>query len=261
MEMLLDLTVLASEEFVPPSDWRAQVAVPMAVLILLGSIYLLLRANLGTRRAYLVQASSFFGVMLFLSLFWTVGAPGTPPFTGPQNLPGQPIDYYQPKWVPFAGDSVVAEQPEYQAVQGYPETFDEVPAEQEGLAEDGAGAIQEFFSTNPADDGGDSWVIGDDWVVTATAYTVAENGRSLLAVEYTEPSEPGEAAPEGESYVAFGFFQEDRRIIPNLVFILASAAGLLLHLALLAADERRERRDLEEDLGVEAEEERVPTPV
>ena len=258
MELIFDLAVLASEEFVPPDDWRAQIAVPTGILFLLGGVFMLLRSNLGTRRAYFVQASSFFGFMLMISLFWALGAPGTPPFQGPQNLPGQPLDYYQEKWVPFAQDSLIAEEPEYADVQGYPETFQDVPAEvDEDFVEDGVEDVQAFFAGDEA--GGQ---VGEDWIPTDVQYAVADNNRPMVAVQFTEPQEdaPLEPDPDGESYVAFGFFEEGNLIFPSLVFVVLSLVGFILHLVLLAWDERQERRDLEEDLTRRTEEERVPTP-
>lgn len=258
MEVLLDLAVLASEEFVPPGDWRAQIAFPVGALFLLGSVYVLLRSNLGTRRAYFVWGSSFFGFMFMLTLFWAFGAPGTPMFSGPQNLPGQPIDYYQPKWVPFAGDSLIAEQPEYEAVQGFPNTFGDVPESQETLTQEGTGPIQDFFASEAA--GGQ---VDADWIPTQIWYAEATNGRPMIAVEFAEPSpdDPTQAAAGGETYVAFGFFQAGNVIFPNLIFIGLSLAGFVLHMVLLAWDERQERRELEEDLAAEQpERERVPTP-
>lgn len=256
MNFLLDLAVLASEEYVPASDWRAQIALPMGILILLGGVYLLLRANLGTRRGYFLLGSSFFGFMLLISMFWAFGGPGTPPYSGPQNLPGQPIDYYQPKWIPFAGDSVVADQPEYEAVSQFPEGFEPLEEGDDSQADEGKDTIQEFFASEEA-----GQPMRDSWVVTEMGTTEAENGRPLLGVEYTEADEdePMEPAADGDSYVAFGYFQEGNLMLPNLVFIVLSALGFAFHVGLLAWDERRERRDLEEDLGV-TEEERVPTP-
>lgn len=257
MSILFDLAVLASEEYVPPSDWRAQIALPMGILILLGGVYLLLRANLGTKRGYLLLGSCFFGFMLLISMFWAFGAPGTPPYSGPQNLPGQPIDYYQPKWIAFADDSVVADQPEYQAVQQYPEGFEIVEEGEDSGADEGADAIQEFFSSEEA-----GQQVRDNWVVTEIGVTEAENGRQLVGVEHTEPDSdaPTEPAEGGDSYVAFAYFEEGNLMLPNLVFIILSAIGFVLHVLLLALDERRERRDLEQDLGAAEEEERVPTP-
>lgn len=262
-ELLLDLVVIAaSEEFVPPEDWRAQIALPVGIIFLLGGVFMLLRSNLGTRRAYLVQASAFFGFMLMISLFWAFGAPGTPAHSGPQNLPGQPLDYYQPKWVPFASDSLVAEMPEFDVAQDYPEGWSEEPPADltEDQAEDGVEDIRAFFAEEEAGEQvGELWVPNVD--ETPILYAEADDGRPMMAVEYVEADALGEVEDPDNTYLAFGFFDEGFPLFPSLVFIVLSGGGFLLHMALLGWDERQERRELEEDLGEEAERERVPAGV
>lgn len=205
------LLVLAAEggHGIPGNDWRAQIAVPLGTLLFFGSIYLLLRANLGTRRGYLVLATSFFGFMIIYSLFWTFGAPGTPPATGPQNLPGQELDAYEDTWRPFAGDSNLAADPNYAIVKTYPEGFADTPVEVglpanvEGQAETGSDDIKTFFSTPPAEGGALSKpTMGATWAETDRKYARAENGRALIGVEYQQTWQvgqlpPGEAAGEG----------------------------------------------------------------
>src|SRR5688572_24478959 len=112
MSTTTDLLVLATEGGIPTSNPWSQLAVPLGVLIFVGSVYLLLRSNLGTRRGYLVMSTSLWGFGFLLSLFWAFGAPGTPANTGPQNLPGQELDAYQPVWFPFAADSNLATAPD-----------------------------------------------------------------------------------------------------------------------------------------------------
>ena len=206
------LLVLASESHgIPGSDWRAQIAVPLGTLIFFGSIYLLLRANLGTRRGYLVMATSFFGFMIIYSLFWTFGAPGTPPATGPQNLPGQELDAYEDTWRPFAGDSALADDPVYAAAKTYPEGFADTPQEAglpaniEAQAETGSDDIKTFFSTPPGEGGAlQTPTMGPTWAETDRKYARAENGRAIIGVEYQQTWQVGQLPPgtqleEGES--------------------------------------------------------------
>src|SRR5688500_18590401 len=139
--------VLATEGGIPPSSHWAKLAVPIGFLAFIGLTYMLVRSNLGTRRGYLVTFSSLFGFLLVYALFWTFGAPGTPPNTGPQNLPGQELDAYQPVFRMFAPDSLIAEDPDYAVVQSYPDGFSEEAPE--GLTEDVQVAVDEtktFFS-------------------------------------------------------------------------------------------------------------------
>jgi hypothetical protein len=71
-----------------------------ALILFVGSIYILLSAIFGLRMAYLVLAVSLFGWMIIFSLLWTVGQPsilgvtGTLPNLGPRGV--------EPHWQVFA---------------------------------------------------------------------------------------------------------------------------------------------------------------
>jgi hypothetical protein len=200
------LAVAAAEEYVPPDDWRGVIALPAAIIIFFGAIFLLLKSNLGTRRAYLVEASTFFGFMLILSLFWGFGAPGTPRNTGPQSLPGQPADYYTPKWVAFAPDSTLAQE-RFGLVNQFPEGFTEVGvAGDEGGAEEGGGeaggggeADAEGADESPIggadeigaffrEEHGGEQLIGDDWVLAGAPWVAtAESGEEVVGATFARP--------------------------------------------------------------------------
>lgn len=248
LDLLTILASAANEEFVPPTDWRAIIALPTAILLFFGSIFLLLRSNLGTRRAYLVEASAFFGFMVILSTFWTFGAPGTPQATGPTNLPGTQPNAYQPTWTAFAGDSLIADEPAYSIVKEFPEGFGPVPEDFAQEAETGAADIQTFFAS---EEGGGN--LGDLDEIVEVQYAEATNGRPIIAVTYQPVGETGE--PEGDPVTFFGFFDEGNIIFPGLVMMALSLLGFLLHLFLLDRDEQRERKETEE---VTSEGEKVP---
>jgi hypothetical protein len=202
------LVVLASESHgIPGSDWRAKVAVPVGVLIFLGSVYLLVRSNLGTKRGYLVTGTSLFGFMVIYASFWTFGAPGTPPATGPQNLPGQELDAYEDTWRAFAGDSLVADDPNYDIVKTYPEGFEDTPeaagltADFESTADTGSDDTKTFFSTKEGPL--TTPPILGTWDEVDRKYAMADNGRPIIAVTYQQTYQiatlpPGEAPPEGD---------------------------------------------------------------
>lgn len=200
------LAAAANEEYVPPDDWRGAVALPLAILIFFGAVFLLLKSNLGTRRAYLVEATCFFGFMTVLSLFWGFGAPGTPRNTGPQSLPGQSADYYTPKWVPFAGDSTLADE-RFSIVKQYPEGFEEAAgsggeggegtdaaaagdtgqADTEGAEADPAGGADEIGNFFREEHGG-TQLIGDDWVQAGAPFvTTTETGEEVVAATFAKP--------------------------------------------------------------------------
>lgn len=193
--------VLAVESHgIPGSDWRAKLAVPLGIVIFLGSVYMLVRANLGTRRGYLVMATSLFGFMVIYASFWTFGAPGTPPATGPQNLPGQSLDAYEDTWQAFAGDSLVADDPTYAVAKTYPEGFAEAP-EGAGLepgfedeANIGADEILTFFSTKAGPL--QQPPMGEEWAEAERSYAVAENGRPIIAVTFQQAYQVAQVNPD-----------------------------------------------------------------
>ncbi|MPZ72424.1 MAG: hypothetical protein GEU74_04220 [Nitriliruptorales bacterium] len=298
------LTILAAEAHgIPGSDWRAKVAVPVGVLVFFGSVYLLVRSNLGTRRGYLVMATSWFGFMIIYSLFWAFGAPGTPPATGPQTLPGQELDAYEDTWRAFAGDSLIAEDPDYAVAKTYPEGFSDSPEEAglpagfTGTADTGADDIQTFFS----DEEGPMQKppVGPQWGEVDRKYAQARNGRPILAVTYQqtwqvgqlpqgeqlaegesppltpdgenvegnrsnvapEGTEIGDIVEDGETYTAFGYFDAGSPMFPSLVVFGIIVLLFALHAVLLAADERRERREREALAGeAAAAQQRTPEP-
>lgn len=229
--------VLFAAQGTPPDSIVAKLAVPLGALFFLGSIYMLLRSNLGTRRGYLVFGTAFFGFMIIQSLFWAFGAPGTPIATGPTNLPGQPANEYQPTWVPFAGDSRLA-QGEYAWVADAP--FGPVPEEFAAEAEVGVGDIQGFFSAEEHE------VIKATWKPSTVEYARQDGGYPVLRVTYVETDDAGAAKPGGKQETLYGFFDKGNPSFPAVVFLFISLAGFALHALLLDRDEQRTKRELAE---------------
>lgn len=286
---------------IPGSDWRAKIALPLGIVIFLGSVYMLVRANLGTRRGYLVMSASLWGFMVIYGLFWAFGAPGTPPATGPQNLPGQSLDAYEDTWRAFAGDSLIADDPTYSVAKTYPEGFADSP-EGAGLdpgfeaeADTGSDDIKSFFATQEGPL--QQPPISAMWEEVDRGYAVAENGRPIIAVTYQETyqvaqtgagdppadgppvltpdgervaddesnvapegAEIGDVVEGGETYTAFAYFDAGSPAFPSLVALGIFVVLFIIHIGLLALDERRERRDREALAARSAtdEPERVP---
>lgn len=268
--------LLASEGGIPADSLLTQSAVPLGILIFLGLPFMLLRSNLGTRRAYLVLVTSFFGFMALISAFWAFGAPGTPATTGPTNLPGQVPDEYQPIWVPFAEDSEIAADPAYAAVVGDAAAFDPVEAgaevaESDEAAEDEGGSlgegpnvvtgvadIQNFFSA-AQEETGYAPRIDATSIPTDVGLGEADNGRPVVRATFVETyqmdaegnlpddapegAEVGDLVEGGEAFTAYAFFDGGNPVFPSLVFIAISLAGFALHALLLFADEQGERRE------------------
>lgn len=79
------------------ADFRAVVVVVIAVVFLIGSIYMLLASNFGARLGYLITMISLSGLMIIMSVLWLFGAPGTTTATGPRGP--------EPHWIPFTAES------------------------------------------------------------------------------------------------------------------------------------------------------------
>lgn len=291
IEAMQALVVFGAETH-PPDSVVAKITVPIAILVFFGSTYLLLRANLGTKRGYLVLATTFFGFIMLFSLFWGFGGWGTPPAAGPTQLPGQPGDELQPKWVPFAQDSRLASQPNYEMVKQYPEGFqvfsgesgeetlnqvqqsleqenlDAMPAvrdsmmqfdEQIALIEDGVDRINDFFAQDQLL--GQSFGLVDD-LDKPVEIGLAQNqaGELVMAVTYQEfNQQEAQVVPDGETHTGFGFYKQGAPLLPSFVMFALGLVLFVLHAWLLDRDERLERRERERLTQTE-EPERVPEP-
>lgn len=286
--------VVFGAETHPPDSVVANIAVPIAILVFFGGTYLLVRSNLGTKRGYLVVATTFFGFIMLFSLFWGFGGWGTPQASGPTQLPGQPIDELEPRWIPFAQDSQLASQPAYDVVQNYPEGFevyeggnaDETLSaveqaiandqfettkplrdslvdfdEEIALVEDGTENIRSFFSQGEVLDGQASLdLVGELDEPVEIGFAEAGNGDLVMAVTYQEfDQENFEVVEGGETYTAFGYYERGAPLMPSLVFFAVALVLFALHAWLLDRDERLERRERER-LEQTEEPERVPEP-
>jgi len=97
--------LLAVEDVIPADHPVAILAVPLGLLFLSGSVYVLLWSNYGARKAGGIYGTAFFGFNILLGVFWWLGGPGIPPGLGISNLPGQAGDHYNPEWFAFEAGS------------------------------------------------------------------------------------------------------------------------------------------------------------
>jgi hypothetical protein len=106
---MTELLFLAVEEAIPADHPAAWLAVPIGLLFLSGSIYLLLWSNYGAKKGAAIYGVAFFGFAFFIGVFWWFGGPGIPPGLGISHLPGQTGDHYQERWYAFEPGSPRAE--------------------------------------------------------------------------------------------------------------------------------------------------------
>ena len=109
MNTLLTLTLLATEEGVPPDHIAATIVPIIGAFFFCGSVYLLLWSIYGWKKGALVYGIAFFGFGALIGVFWWFGAPGTPIATGLTYFPGQESNRYSAKWYPMEPGSERAE--------------------------------------------------------------------------------------------------------------------------------------------------------
>lgn len=98
---MTELLFLAVEEAIPADHPAAYLAVPIGLLFLSGSVYLLLWSNYGARKAGAIYGTAFFGFAFLIGVFWWFGGPGIPQGLGISHLPGERPDDYADDWYAF----------------------------------------------------------------------------------------------------------------------------------------------------------------
>ncbi len=86
--------LLAVEDVIPPDHPAAILAVPLGLLFMSGSIYVLLWSNFGARKAGGIYGTALFGWSFILGVCWWFGGPGIPSNLQTPNLPGRAVDHY-----------------------------------------------------------------------------------------------------------------------------------------------------------------------
>jgi hypothetical protein len=97
--------ILAVESVIPADHPVAILAIPLGLVFLSGSVYMLLWSNYGAKKAAAIYGTAFFGFNLLLGVFWWFGGPGIPTSLGITHLPGQPSNQYAEVWYPFEAGS------------------------------------------------------------------------------------------------------------------------------------------------------------
>jgi hypothetical protein len=222
----------------------------VAFVFLPGSVWMLLAANFGALKGYLISAIAFFGFMIMLSATWAFGLPGTPALTGPVGK--------EPAFVRFSGDDPVANR--YSRVKAFmgnaSNGWEAAPAEAEGgggqLSEadeqlkadlDTAkqAALSEFIAERNKDVRDSSQEL--DVVNTDTkVFHTAQDGTTLAAVVIS-PKEPpansGLRKPTFSPVAVFAYQDPGAPALPSYLFLAGSTLLFLLHVWLLALVERR----------------------
>jgi hypothetical protein len=227
---------------------KGALALAIAVLLLPGSVIMLLSANFGVLKGYLIGGAAFFGFVFVLSLIWTFGLPGTPALTGPKGT--------DPSFKPFAQNSATATK--YSAVQQFqgaasngwkeepaePVGGAKLPPDQETLRGDLETAKQAVVQTLITDTNKNVKDSSKELDVTnldQKVFYTNQNGTELVAVVVTGKQPPAGSGLEKPSFAPktfFSFRDPGAPYVPSLLVMGISLVLFLGHMLGLGAAER-----------------------
>ena len=215
-------------------------------LLLPGSVYMLLAANFGALKGYLIAATAFFGFLIMLSAVWLFGIPGTTPLTGPKGP--------QPTFVPFtlsdpaAGtyDSVRDFQagagsgwqpaPEGDVQEGSPEAT--LKADLDTARQEAVSQLIEETNANIKDSSKELDVTNLD----AKTYYTIQDGTEVAAIVIspkTPPAGSGLKRPDISPVTTFAYRDPGNPSLPSILFLIGSSVLFVAHMLLLGVAERR----------------------
>jgi hypothetical protein len=218
-----------------------------AMVLFVGSVYLLLSAIFGLRMAYLVLAVAFFGWMIILSMIWTFGQPpilgvtGTKTNLGPRGT--------EPHWQVFAaGTGSVASK--YPVTKAYPagpwhppDTVSKsavatvTTAVQDYLVNQGAAALEKEGTT----------VCTPESSPTANCFNLDLTAFVVQDVEFATAGSTHLAAAHafyaqgGPEITVFAYHDHGNVQVYSYAFLIASILGFAIHLPFLDRAEKKRK--------------------
>jgi hypothetical protein len=228
---------------------KGALVLAIAVLLLPGSVIMLLSANFGALKGYLIGGAAFFGFVFMLSLIWTFGLPGTPALTGPKGT--------DPSFKQFqASSSTASKYPQVQQFQGSegngwipepaePEGGGKLPADQEKLRADLETAKQSIMQqliTGTNKGVKDSSRELDVTNLDAKVFYNTRGGTELAAVVVSgkePPAGSGLRKPTFAPKTFFAYRDPGAPYLPSLIIMGLSLALLVVHVVGLGIAENR----------------------
>jgi len=218
-------------------------------ICLAGSVYMLLAANFGALKGYLIAATAFFGLLIMLSTTWAFGLPETPPLTGPKGTPASLKEFTRQ-------DPVASRFPKVDGFQGAagngwseapaaPEGGGKLPAADEELKADLDTARQAAVAKlihernkNVKDSSKELDVTNLD----SRSYHTTDDGTTVAAIVISPKAPPagsGLVRPNFAPVTVFAYKDKGAPLLPSYLFLAGSVALFAVHLLLLARAERR----------------------
>jgi hypothetical protein len=228
---------------------KGSLALATGVLLLPGSVIMLLSANFGVLKGYLIGATAFFGFVFMLSLIWTFGLPGTPALTGPKGTDpsfkqfelSSPVASKYPAARQFQGSGSNG----WRAEPAEPQGGGKLPADQETLRADletAKQAILQELITKTNKGVKDSSKELDVTNLDPKVFYTNQGGTELVAVRISGAEPPAGSGLQKPTFAPKDFFAYRDPGAPYLPSLIIMGAALLLclgHIFALGAVERR----------------------
>jgi hypothetical protein len=211
-----------------------------------GSVFMLLAANFGALKGYLIAATAFFGFVTMLSAVWLFGLPGTTPLTGPKGT--------QPSFKFFTiNDTQASTYDRVRDFQGSagngwqaaPTGEVQAGSPQETLKADLDTARQTAVSDLIAEKNKDVTDSSEELDVTnldAKAYYTIQDGTEVTAIVIspkTPPSGSGLKRPTFSPVTTFAYRDPGNPRLPSILFLVGAVVLFVIHMLLLGLAERR----------------------
>ncbi len=228
---------------------KGALALATGVLLLPGSVIMLLSANFGALKGYLIGAAAFWGFVFVLTVIWVFGLPGTPALTGPKGT--------DPSFKQFQLNSSVAAR--YTAAQQFqgaasngwkeepvePVGGAKLPTDQEALRADletAKQAIQQKLIIDFNKDVKESSKELDVTNIDAKVFYTNQKGTELAAVVMSGKEPPKGSGLEKPTFAPKTFFayrDPGAPYVPSLIVMGVALVLFVAHVAGLGAAERR----------------------
>ena len=223
------------------------IAVVVTAFVLLpGSVYMLLAANFGALKGYLIAGTAFFGFLMMLSAVWLFGIPGTTPLTGPKGTQptfkfftlDDPVAATYDSVRDFQGGAGGSWQPEPTGdfQQGSPEA--NLKSDLDTARQT---AVSDLIEKTNADVKDSSQELDVTNLDAKTYYTI-QDGTEVAAIVIspkTPPAGSGLKRPDFAPVTAFAYRDPGNPYLPSIIFLVASVILFLVHMVLLGVAERR----------------------
>jgi hypothetical protein len=228
---------------------KGAIVLAIGVLLLPGSVIMLLSANFGVLKGYLIGGAAFFGFVFVLSLIWIFGLPGTPALTGPKGT--------DPSFKQFDVNSSVAAK--YSAVQQFqgdagngwkeepaePVGGAKLPPDQETLRADletAKQAVQQKLIADFNKTVKESSKELDVTNIDTKVFYTNQNGTELAAVVVSGKEPPQGSGLEKPTFAPKTFFayrDPGAPYVPSLIVMGLALVLFIAHMLGLGAAERR----------------------